>query len=57
MALILPRLFGLYGVLYAAPAADFLSALLVTVFITVELRRLGKNELHALPLVQIQNAE
>jgi putative MATE family efflux protein len=38
--LILPRFFGLNGVLYAAPVADGLASLMAVCFITVEMRKL-----------------
>ena len=40
--LILPRIFGLMGVLYATPVSDFCSILVVTTMYIREMKRLGK---------------
>lgn len=42
LILILPLHFGLDGILYAGPAADIISALVVSQFIIHELRKLDK---------------
>jgi putative MATE family efflux protein len=42
LLLLLPKLWGLNGVFYAMPIADFLSAIATLVFILYELKRLGK---------------
>jgi len=42
LILILPLHFGLSGILYAGPAADIISALVVSQFIIYELRKLNK---------------
>lgn len=42
LLLILPRFFGLDGVMYAQPATDFLSFLLAVVLMTMEFRKMPK---------------
>lgn len=42
LILILPRFFGLEGILYSAPVADALSAVIVAFFIVPEMRRLNQ---------------
>ena len=42
LVLILPRFFGLEGILYSAPVADLISALIVAAFIVPEMRRLNR---------------
>jgi Na+-driven multidrug efflux pump len=42
LILILPLQFGLSGILYAGPAADIISAIVVSQFIVHELRKLNK---------------
>jgi len=39
--IILPKLFGLYGILYAAPIADFLSSVITGIWLWVELKHLN----------------
>ncbi len=41
--LILPLFFALDGILYAGPLSDILGAILVAVFIIIELKKMGKN--------------
>ena len=44
LILILPRFFGLDGVMYATPAADFLSFLMAVVFLADEMRKMPKED-------------
>ena len=44
LVLILPMFMGLDGVLYAGPIADGCAAVLSAVFISIEMRRLGRME-------------
>lgn len=51
LIIILPRFFGLYGILYSAPVADAVSAVIVAFFIVPEMRRLNRKirEQEAIP--------
>ena len=51
MLLILPRFFGLDGVLYAAPASDLIAAIMTAAFILLEMRRL-KTEMDTSRILQ-----
>ena len=44
LILILPRFFGLDGVMYATPAADLLSFLMAVVFLADEMRKMPKED-------------
>ena len=43
LILLLPMFFGLDGVLYAGPVADFTSAVIVLVFIVYEMKKLNQD--------------
>ena len=45
LILILPRFFGLDGVMYATPAADFLSFLMAVVFLADEMRKMPREDI------------
>ena len=45
LILILSRFFGLDGVMYATPAADFLSFLMAVVFLADEMRNMPKEDM------------
>ncbi len=45
LILLLPRFFGIKGILYAGPASDLLSALVITVFTAKEIRKLNRASL------------
>ena len=42
--LLLPRFFGIQGILYAGPTADSLAAILAIVLVTIEVKKLKKGE-------------
>lgn len=48
--LILPSIFGLNGIWYALPAADFLATVLTAVLFVIQIRHLNKMTLHTSPL-------
>ena len=48
LILILPRFFGLDGVMYATPAADLLSFLMAVVFLADEMRKMPKEDAAAI---------
>ena len=47
LMLVLPRFFGLEGVLYAGPVADFAAFVVTLLFITIEMRAIRRMELSA----------
>jgi len=51
--IILPKYFGLYGILFAAPLADLLSSLLTGIWLWVDLRHINKQMRENLPREQI----
>lgn len=44
LVLILPRFFGIDGILYTEPIADFIAATLTFIMATIEMRRMGRRE-------------
>lgn len=42
LLIVLPLIMGIDGIMYAGPVADFLAALVSAVFLTAELRKMGK---------------
>lgn len=53
---ILPRIFGINGVLYAAPIADVLAAILASIFAIIELHRMSKQtDAITLPVLSADN--
>ncbi len=51
--IILPKYFGLYGILFAAPMADLLSSLLTGIWIWIDLKRLNIQMRENIPREQI----
>ncbi len=45
LVLVLPLIFGLNGIMYAAPVADFIAFIVVLFFISAELHSMGKDSL------------
>ncbi len=44
LVLILPKFFGIDGILYTEPIADFIAATLTFIMATIEMRRMGRRE-------------